>query len=128
MLNPKNIDHIVLTVVNLEASEQFYCDTLGMKKKIFSNDRVAFHFGSQKINIHPKEKMIDPLVKHALPGSSDICLIFDNSIRAISTLLKERGIRIAAGPSKRTGAKGTINSVYCYDPDENLVELSTYDI
>jgi hypothetical protein len=31
------------------------------------------------------------------------------------------------GPVLRTGASSTIRSVYCYDPDENLIEIANPD-
>ena len=125
-LSPKNVDHLVLTVKSVSDSENFYCDILGMKKKTFGEGRVAFHFGNQKINLHPTEKIIDPLVKHTSPGSSDLCLVFKNPIEEISEMLREKGVNILAGPSVRTGALGPVWSVYCYDADENLIELSSY--
>ena len=36
------------------------------------------------------------------------------------------GIVILEGPVKRTGARGTMTSVYCRDPDGNLIEVASY--
>ncbi len=122
----KAIDHIVLTVKNIETTSLFYEKILGMVKKEFGENRVALHFGSQKINLHKVNKLIDPNVLHATPGSTDICLITDMSIDKIVDHLKSNSINIIEGPSQRTGAMGHIHSVYFYDPDENLIEISTY--
>ena len=35
-------------------------------------------------------------------------------------------IAIEAGPTAKTGALGPIQSVYCRDPDGNLIEISSY--
>jgi catechol 2,3-dioxygenase-like lactoylglutathione lyase family enzyme len=36
-------------------------------------------------------------------------------------------VPILEGPVARTGAVGPIRSVYFRDPDDNLIEVSTYD-
>ena len=36
------------------------------------------------------------------------------------------GIAIEAGPAKKMGALGEMSSVYCRDPDGNLIEISSY--
>tara|TARA_B100000676_G_scaffold11671_1_gene10747 strand:- start:2670 stop:2795 length:126 start_codon:yes stop_codon:yes gene_type:complete len=40
--------------------------------------------------------------------------------------LEACGVEIEVGPSDRSGALGTIRSVYFRDPDGNLVEVSNY--
>jgi catechol 2,3-dioxygenase-like lactoylglutathione lyase family enzyme len=40
--------------------------------------------------------------------------------------LHDSGVAITAGPVKRTGALGPMVSVYCRDPDGNLVEIAYY--
>ena len=36
------------------------------------------------------------------------------------------GIAIEAGPVSKEGALGIMQSVYCRDPDGNLIEISSY--
>jgi catechol 2,3-dioxygenase-like lactoylglutathione lyase family enzyme len=40
--------------------------------------------------------------------------------------LHDCGVQIVAGPGERAGALGPIMSVYCRDPDGNLVEIASY--
>ena len=40
--------------------------------------------------------------------------------------LAAHGIPVEEGPVERTGATGPILSVYFRDPDQNLIEVSTY--
>jgi catechol 2,3-dioxygenase-like lactoylglutathione lyase family enzyme len=39
---------------------------------------------------------------------------------------KACGVPIEEGPTDKQGAQGTIVSVYCRDPDGNLIEVSSY--
>jgi len=47
-----HIDHIVLTVKNIDESIKFYESVLGMVVEIFGEGRTALKFGNQKINLH----------------------------------------------------------------------------
>jgi catechol 2,3-dioxygenase-like lactoylglutathione lyase family enzyme len=53
----------------------------------------------------------------------DVC---EGSLKPIIERWKSLGIPITAGPSPRTGALGRMTSIYCEDPDGNLVEVATY--
>lgn len=119
------LDHLVLTVRNLPKTIEFYTQVLGMREMAFGEGRKALHFGSQKLNLHPSDGVVDPNVKHATPGSADLCFLVAGSIEEWSQTLSDRGIQIIQGPVLRTGAQGPIRSIYIYDPDENLLELAT---
>ncbi len=54
------IDHIVLTVQNIDASVQFYESVLGMTKVRFGEDRIALKFGNTKINLHQLGHELEP--------------------------------------------------------------------
>ena len=68
--------------------------------------------------------MVDPNVRHATPGSADFCLIASTPLPEIMRELARHGVPVILGPVRRTGAVGEFDSIYIYDPDENLVELS----
>ena len=121
------LDHLVLTVADLEATKAFYCDILGMRFEAFGVGRQALHFGQQKINLHIKGQELEPKAHVALPGTADLCFIVDIPLDQVIDRLEAGGISIQEGPVRRTGAKGPVTSVYVRDPDQNLVELSTYD-
>lgn len=120
------LDHLVLTVKDIEASVAFYQSVLGMKKVIFGNGRVALIFGDQKINLHQAGAEFEPKAALATPGSADLCFVVSHNIEAVLTHLNTLQIDIIEGPVLRTGATGRINSVYIRDPDLNLLELSEY--
>ncbi|QYJ77746.1 VOC family protein [Shewanella acanthi] len=120
------LDHLVLTVKDIETSVQFYQSVLGMKKSVFANDRIALNFGDQKINLHQAGAEFEPKAERATPGSADLCFVVSHSITEVLKHLQALNIAIVEGPVQRTGATGRINSVYIRDPDLNLLELSEY--
>jgi len=61
------LDHLVLTVADIEATCDFYSRVLGMEKIVFAGGRVALGFGAQKINLHPAGNEYDPKAKIPFP-------------------------------------------------------------
>lgn len=118
------LDHMVLTVRDLEATRRFYETVLGMRAEEFQPGRWALIFGRQKLNLHVAGRVIDPNVRHATPGSADLCLLTETPMPDILAHLAERGVAVIEGPVRRTGATGPIESVYVYDPDDNLLEIA----
>ncbi|MFA9441890.1 VOC family protein [Uliginosibacterium sp. sgz301328] len=120
------LDHLVLTVADIEATCRFYSDVLGMKVVTFGAGRTALTFGRQKINLHPAGGEFEPKAARPTPGSADLCLIATTPLANVIVELRERGVAIEEGPTPRTGATGPITSVYFRDPDGNLIEVSNY--
>ena len=126
----EKIDHVVITVKDLNKTIDFYTNILGMKlEKFFSSldnnqIRYAVSFGSQKINIHEEKKPFKPNALHPHSGSMDICFISKNKIKDWVNHLVQNNINIEIGPEKKTGAIGPILSIYIRDPDFNLIEIS----
>ncbi|UTW65452.1 VOC family protein [bacterium SCSIO 12643] len=121
-----SIDHIVLTVHDVNKTCQFYTQVLGMKEITFGEGRKALLFGSQKINLHQKGNELEPKAMHPICGSSDLCLISTNPIEEIKKELDRKQIPTIGGILNRTGAAGPIKSIYIRDPDGNLIEISNY--
>ncbi|MCW8884608.1 MAG: VOC family protein [Motiliproteus sp.] len=118
------LDHLVLTVADIEPSVDFYCRVLGMEKIVFGEQRIALKFGQQKINLHQQGKEFEPKANHPTPGSADLCFLTDTPIRDAMTHVSCKGVNILEGPVERTGAEGPILSFYFRDPDGNLIEVS----
>lgn len=119
------LDHLVLTVRDLETTRRFYESVLGMTAEEFQPGRWALNFGRQKLNLHIAGQVIDPNVRHATPGSADLCLLTGTPMADVLAHLEACGVAVIEGPVRRTGATGPIDSVYIYDPDENLLEIAT---
>jgi catechol 2,3-dioxygenase-like lactoylglutathione lyase family enzyme len=120
------IDHFVLTVEDVEKSCSFY-EGLGAEVVTFGDDRKAIRFGEQKINLHPVDTDNRPVAAVPTPGTGDFCVVTETAIEDVERQLHEHDIEIIAGPVERTGATGPITSVYFRDPDDNLVEIGTYE-
>lgn len=122
----KQLDHLVLTVKDIEKTCSFYQWVLGMQIETFGVNRKALRFGNQKINLHAAGKEFEPKAKVPTPGSADLCFITGDLMPEIIQHLANCRIEIEEGPIQRTGALGPILSVYIRDPDQNLIEISTY--
>jgi len=118
-----SLDHFVLTVRDLDATVKFYTG-LGMEFRELPHGRRALHFGRQKINLHLLGKEFEPKASLAMPGTADVCFLVDGDIAAVAKRLADLGVASLLGPVRRDGAQGPMMSIYCRDPDGNLVELS----
>jgi catechol 2,3-dioxygenase-like lactoylglutathione lyase family enzyme len=120
-------DHLVLTVADLDATLAWYQQVLGMRPVTFAGGRHALTFGTQKLNLHRAGHELQPHAAHPAPGTVDLCLISCVPLTEVQQHLSANGVPIELGPVTRTGATGTITSLYVRDPDANLVEIATYD-
>ena len=122
----ERIDHLVLTVKDLSATCEFYHKVLGMEVITFGDGRTALRFGDQKINLHIAGAEFEPRAEYPTPGSADLCFVTVVPIEAVIHHWAAAGAEIIEGPVERTGALGPMLSVYCRDPDHNLIEVSNY--
>lgn len=120
------LDHLVITVRDIETTLAFYETVLGMRRESFEGRRHALHFGGQKINVHPYPSDVEIVARDPRPGTADLCFIAETALNDVIAHLKDCGVEIEMGPIERTGAQGPINSVYFRDPDGNLIEVSNY--
>ncbi|MCP4334407.1 MAG: VOC family protein [Gammaproteobacteria bacterium] len=120
------IDHLVLTVANIDHSVEFYTRVMGMEKVIFGDGRVALTFAGQKINLHQLGNEFAPHADNIRTGSVDLCFIIDTPLSRAIEQLFQHNVEVIEGPVKRTGARGGIISAYLRDPDGNLIEISNY--
>jgi catechol 2,3-dioxygenase-like lactoylglutathione lyase family enzyme len=124
MITIDRLDHLVLTVADIDATCAFYARVLGMTIETFGEDRKALRFGNQKINLHQAGREFEPKARQPMPGSADLCFIASTLLEQVVARLRAEGVMIEEGPVKRTGATGPIRSVYFRDPDGNLIEVS----
>ena len=122
----KALDHLVLTVCDLDATIRFYQDALGMEPRWFgeNNERCSLHFGSQKINLHEQGKEFEPKAATPTPGAGDLCFLTDQPVEDVKARLEAKGLSIIEGPVRRSGAAFPLLSIYLRDPDGNLIEIA----
>ena len=128
------LDHLVINVSDVARSAKWYQTILGMEIKIFDfgpgqAKRTSLMFGSQKINVRPKDadKVEWFTADHERAGSDDLCFLTTSTPDEVVAHLEAHGVEIEEGPVARQGARGTLRSVYCRDPDGSLIEISSYE-
>ncbi len=119
-----SLDHLVLTVRDIETTAYFYSSVLGMEVVVFGGNRTALSFGTQKINLHQHRNEFEPRSQHPTPGSADLCFITSDPLTEVMDHLASCDVAVIEGPVWRTGATGPILSIYFRDPDMNLIEVS----
>jgi catechol 2,3-dioxygenase-like lactoylglutathione lyase family enzyme len=120
------IDHLVLTVFDIDRTLDFYRRVLGMEPITFAGGRRGLAFGRQKLNLHQAGREFEPKALKPTPGSIDLCFATETPLEEVVAHLRACGVVVAEGPVRKTGALGPMMSVYFRDPDGNLVEVSNY--
>lgn len=128
------IDHVVINVSDVARSVAWYQKILGMEIKVFDpgpgkTPRTSLVFGNQKINVRPRgaDKVEWFTADHETAGSDDLCFLTAGTPDQVVAHLKAHGVAIEEGPVRKLGARGTLLSVYCRDPDGSLIEISSYE-
>jgi catechol 2,3-dioxygenase-like lactoylglutathione lyase family enzyme len=120
----ERIDHLNLTVADLDRSLEFYRRVLGMETESVSEGRAALYFGQQKIHLDAANGAMAMSGEKRMPAH--ICFITETPISEVMAHLERCGVPVRMGPDPRAGAIGTIQSVYIDDPDQHSIEISTY--
>lgn len=118
------IDHLNLTVADLDRSLEFYGRVLGMRTESIGEGRAALKFGRQKIHLDAAGSAAAMGVGPRLPAH--ICFITEAPVGEVMAHLERCGVPVRMGPAPREGAIGTIQSIYIEDPDRNSIEISSY--
>ena len=128
------LDHLVINVADVARSAEWYHQVLGMEIRVSEPgpgkpNRTSLMFGNQKINVRPlgADKVEWFTADHVAAGSDDLCFLTSSTPEQVVTHLRACGVAIEDGPGPRQGARGTLRSVYCRDPDGSLIEISSYE-
>ncbi len=123
----RSLDHVVVNCADVERSAGWYVRVLGMSVERFGPDRrLALHFGAQKLNLRPTGAEAWEAAADDSPGAQDLCFLVDAEPEATLRHLADEGVTVTTGPVERAGARGRMTSIYCRDPDGNLIELARY--
>ena len=125
------IDHIVMNCRDVTATAAWYERALGFSREVYRSpagpgDRIALKFGRHKFNLRRTGDATWPTCRVDAPGSLDLCFVVEGSLEPMLERWQAAGVAVTVGPGPRTGAEGRMTSIYCEDPDGNLVEVSTY--
>lgn len=118
------LDHLVLTVKDIDKTVDFYTSLMGFEKEVFGANRCALQFEQGKINLHEYGNEFEPKADVPTPGSADLCFITEENIESFMDKMSKLNVTLEEGPIQRTGSQGPILSVYFRDPDNNLIEVS----
>lgn len=124
------LDHLVITCRDVEISASWYQRVLGMEREEFGpHRRTSLRFGGQKINLRPMTATQEDWFTGAaggVPGTDDLCFVVTMKSDQVAEYLRACGVTVEVGPVAKAGALGPIMSVYCRDPDGNLIEIASY--
>jgi catechol 2,3-dioxygenase-like lactoylglutathione lyase family enzyme len=104
------LDHVVLTVADIDATCAWYGRLLGMRRTTFDRDRSALTFGTQKINLHLAGAELKPHARRPAPGTADLCFILTDPLEEVIELFEGEKVQIEHGPIVQTGALGASGS------------------
>src|ERR1700731_1287353 len=128
------LDHLVINVADVARTVEWYQKILGTEVNVFDPGhgkakRTSLVFGDQKINVRPRDadKVEWFTADHETAGSDDLCFLTASTPDQVVAHLKAHGVAIEEGPVAKQGARGTLRSVYCRDPDGSLIEISSYE-
>ncbi len=120
----KSLDHFVLYISSIEKAVKFYESVLGLEIIEFAEGRFCIKIGNQKINLHEKDTVATPKAKEFKVGVMDVCFISDTPLEDIKEKIEESGIELIEFDVPRTGSNYPLRSLYFYDFDGNLIEVS----
>jgi catechol 2,3-dioxygenase-like lactoylglutathione lyase family enzyme len=120
-------DHLVLRVADVEASLAWYVEMLGLapvRVDEWRAGRAPF----------PSVRVSPDVIVDLVPRAGDVternvdhvCLVAGaDTIDSVDA--DRESFRVVDGPATRFGARGDGWSIYILDPDDNVIELRTYD-
>jgi catechol 2,3-dioxygenase-like lactoylglutathione lyase family enzyme len=128
----EGLDHIAITVMDVEATVEWYQRVLGAEPMYLDLWRegkipvVLLQVGASRLSVHPAAAPAAPHANAPTVGSNDICFRFAGPVSEVLGLLETNGIDVVDGPVPRPASNGELaQSVYFRDPDQNLIELLT---
>ncbi len=124
-MNIERINHLVLTVKDIDETCNFYKGLFGMEVEEFSARKKMLKFGGQLLTLHQKRRGFEAEGQSPVPGPIDICFTITDTVEQVNAELENKKIAVE-GMVERRGAAGKVTSIYFRDPDQNLIEVSIY--
>jgi catechol 2,3-dioxygenase-like lactoylglutathione lyase family enzyme len=127
------IDHVAFAARDLEETCRFYDRLFGARTHLdYAPNGTSLvrqiALGGALLSIHQAGNGLELVANRPTVGGADICLRWSGNIESAAELLRQHGVTIIDGPSRRRTADGLAShSVYFRDPDGNLLELMAAD-
>lgn len=125
-MNVRDLDHLIITVKDLDRTMRFYHEVLDLPVVSFTKKLLTIQLGHQKLMFRQLGQNYRPNLAKPTPGASAFCIVAKDSLTYTKEHLANYGVPIVAGPMKTRGSDGPMTSLYVYDPDHNLIEISEY--
>lgn len=124
----RRIDHVVLTVSNLEESMRFYHEVFDMPiiDQQSNDDVITLRCGHQLIRLQKTNRPTNLVANHPTVGAADLCLVAGDKVEDILHHFNSYYVDVIEGPVEKHGSEGAMTSIYVRDPDKNLIEVSVY--
>lgn len=125
----RRIDHIVLTVSDLERSRRFYHEVFDMPviDQQTNDEVVTLRCGHQLIRLQTVDRDQKALqANKPTVGAADLCLVSGDDVNETLHHFKSYFVDVIAGPVTKYGSEGQMTSIYLRDPDQNLIEVAFY--
>ena len=123
-MNVRDFDHLTITVKNLNRTMRFYHEVLDLPVVSFTKKLLVIQLRHQKLVFRQVNQQYDPQIAKPTPGATAFGLTAKDSLKYTKEHLINYGVKIIKGPVKTRGSNGPMNSIYVYDPDQNLIEIS----
>ena len=127
------IDHVAITVADLEVSCRFYRELFGAETVMdYAPEGRSLvrqiDLGGALLSVHQAGNGLELVARRPTVGSADICFRWTGGIDSAVSTLEDNGVAVVEGPAPRRTADGfPSHSVYFRDPDGNLLELMAAD-
>ena len=122
-MNVRDLDHLTITVSNLDRTMRFYHEVLDLPVVSFTKKLLTIQLGHQKLEFRQAGQQYQPNLAKPTPGASAFCITAKDSLTYTKEHLANYGVTIVAGPTKVKGPNGPMRAIYIYDPDRNLIEI-----
>ena len=123
-----NFESYILLVKDIDLSKQFYAEHFQMKVdhkfNLENEGQVRLLFGKNSIQLVSSDSLFDFKNKNTVYGSSFLSLLSDINLSKWIQYFKSVDINIERGPEETIFSDGSLNSIFVFDPDGNIIKIS----
>ena len=118
----------ILIVKDINVSKHFYAEHFQMKVdhkfNLENEGQIRLLFGKNSIQLVSSDSLLDFKNKDTVYGSSVLSLLSDINLSKWMQYFKSVDINIERGPEETIFSDGSLNSIFVFDPDGNIIKIS----